>query len=105
MIIRGIRPFYRIQIHEIDFRTDPRFEMYNSSGYVYDERTRTLLLKMKHKKDDEDIVFFLGRPPEPVPVVPSVQEAAESGTDTEDGTPAENSGSAEEKEETSNAGN
>nr|WP_252507949.1 hypothetical protein [Treponema denticola] len=105
MIIRGIRPFYRIQIHEIDFRTDPRFEMYNSSGYVYDERTRTLLLKMKHKKDDEDIVLFLGRPPEPVPVVPSVQEAAESGTDTEDGTPAENSGSAEEKEETSNAGN
>ena len=105
MIIRGIRPFYRIQIHEIDFRTDPRFEMYNSSGYVYDERTRTLLLKMKHKKDDEDIVLFLGRPPEPVPVVPSVQEAAESGTDTEDGTPAENSGSTEEKEETSNAGN
>ena len=105
MIIRGNRPFYRIQIHEIDFRTDPRFEMYNSSGYVYDERTRTLLLKMKHKKDDEDIVLFLGRPPEPVPVVPSVQEAAESGTDTEDGTPAENSGSAEEKEETSNAGN
>ena len=105
MIIRGIRPFYRIKIHEIDFRTDPRFEMYNSSGYVYDERTRTLLLKMKHKKDDEDIVLFLGRPPEPVPVVPSVQEAAESGTDTEDGTPAENSGSAEEKEETSNAGN
>lgn len=105
MIIRGIRPFYRIQIHEIDFRTDPRFEMYNSSGYVYDERTRTLLLKMKHKKDDEDIVLFLGRPPEPVPVVPAVQEAAESGTDTEDGTPAENSGSAEEKEETSNAGN
>ena len=105
MIIRGIRPFYRIQIHEIDFRTDPRFEMYNSSGYVYDERTRTLLLKMKHKKDDEDIVLFLGRPPEPVPVVPSVQEAAESGTDTEDGTPTENSGSAEEKEETSNAGN
>ena len=105
MIIRGIRPFYRIQIHEIDFRTDPRFEMYNSSGYIYDERTRTLLLKMKHKKDDEDIVLFLGRPPEPVPVVPSVQEAAESGTDTEDGTPAENSGSAEEKEETSNAGN
>ena len=105
MIIRGIRPFYRIQIHEIDFRTDPRFEMYNSSGYVYDERTRTLLLKMKHKKDDEDIVLFLGRPPEPVPVVPSFQEAAESGTDTEDGTPAENSGSAEEKEETSNAGN
>ncbi|UTD04307.1 hypothetical protein E4N80_01875 [Treponema denticola] len=105
MIIRGIRPFYRIKIHEIDFRTDPRFEMYNSSGYVYDERTRTLLLKMKHKKDDEDIVLFLGRPPEPVPVVPVVQEGAESVVNTEDGTSAENSGSDETKEEASDAGN
>ena len=47
MIIRGIRPFYRIQVYGIDFRSDPRFEIYNSSGYVYDERTRTLLLKIK----------------------------------------------------------
>ena len=102
MIIRGIRPFYRIQIHEIDFRTDPRFEIYNSSGYVYDERTRTLLLKMKHKKDDEDIVLFLGRPPEPVPVVPVVpagQDGAEAGSS------AENSSSSEEKEVSSDTDN
>ncbi|UTC74302.1 hypothetical protein E4O03_08605 [Treponema sp. OMZ 792] len=105
LIIRGIRPFYRIQIHGIDFRTDPRFEIYNSSGYVYDERTRTLLLKMKHKKDDEDIVLFLGRPPEPAPVQPSVQEGTEDGAKTEAGASSENSGSAEEKEETSDADN
>ena len=101
MIIRGIRPFYRIQIYGIDFRTDPRFEIYNSSGYVYDDRTRTLLLKMKHKKDDEDIVLFLGRPPEPVPVpvVPAGQDGAEGGSS------AENSGSSEEKEGSSDADN
>ena len=101
MIIRGIRPFYRIQIYGIDFRTDPRFEIYNSSGYVYDDRTRTLLLKMKHKKDDEDIVLFLGRPPEPVPVpvVPAGQDGAEGGSS------AENSSSSEEKEGSSDAGN
>ena len=101
MIIRGIRPFYRIQIHEIDFRTDSRFEIYNSSGYVYDERTRTLLLKMKHKKDDEDIVLFLGRPPEPVlvPVVPAGQDGAEAGSS------AENSSSSEEKEVSSDTDN
>lgn len=68
VILRGIRPFYRIQIHGIDFRTDPRFEIYDSSGYVYDERSRTLLLKLRHKKDDEEIVLFLGRPPAPAPV-------------------------------------
>ena len=107
MIIRGIRPFYRIQVYGIDFRSDPRFEIYNSSGYVYDERTRTLLLKIKHKKDDEDIVLFLGRPPEPVPVpvVPAGQEGAESGTGSEGGSSAENSSSSEEKEGSSDAGN
>ena len=101
LIIRGIRPFYRIQIHGIDFRTDSRFEIYNSSGYVYDERTRTLLLKMKHKKDDEDIVLFLGRPPEPVPVpvVPAGQDGAEAGSS------AENSSSSEEKEVSSDTDN
>ena len=101
MIIRGIRPFYRIQVYGIDFRSDPRFEIYNSSGYVYDERTRTLLLKIKHKKDDEDIVLFLGRPPEPVPVpvVPAGQDGAEGGSS------AENSSSSEKKEESSDADN
>ena len=101
MIIRGIRPFYRIQVYGIDFRSDPRFEIYNSSGYVYDERTRTLLLKIKHKKDDEDIVLFLGRPPEPVPVpvVPAGQDGAEGGSS------AENSTSGEKKEESSDADN
>ena len=101
MIIRGIRPFYRIQVYGIDFRSDPRFEIYNSSGYVYDERTRTLLLKIKHKKDDEDIVLFLGRPPEPVPVpvVPAGQDGAEGGSS------AENSASGEKKEESSDADN
>ena len=101
MIIRGIRPFYRIQVYGIDFRSDPRFEIYNSSGYVYDERTRTLLLKIKHKKDDEDIVLFLGRPPEPVPVpvVPAGQDGAEGGSS------AENSASDEKKEESSDADN
>ncbi|UTC62054.1 hypothetical protein E4O05_11115 [Treponema sp. OMZ 787] len=105
LIIRGIRPFYRIQIHGLDFRTDPRFEIYNSSGYVYDERTRTLLLKMKHKKDDEDIVLFLGRPPEPAPASPAVQEGTAGENRAANGNPAENSGSAEAKTDSSNTDN
>ncbi len=67
IILHGVRPFYRIQIHGIDFRTDQRFELYNSSGYVYDRTSKTLLLKLKHKKDSEDITLFFGEPPTPVP--------------------------------------
>ena len=79
LIVRGIRPFYRIQIHGIDFRSDQRFEIYNSSGYVYDERSGTLLLKLKHKNDFEDIVLFLGRPPAPAPVPVPQSTVSEDG--------------------------
>ena len=34
VIINGIKPFKSIEIYELSFRTDHRFETYNSSGYV-----------------------------------------------------------------------
>ena len=79
LILHGVRPFIRIQIHGIDFRSDHRFELYNSSGYVYDAASRTLLLKLKHRKDEEEIMLFFGEPPQPVPAPPSsaVQENTE----------------------------
>ena len=35
LTLHGIRPFYRIEMYGIPFRSDARFEMYNSSGYAY----------------------------------------------------------------------
>lgn len=58
MVIRGIKPFGRIQIYGMDFHTDPRFESYNSSGYKYDPETGTLFLKMRHKAENEDVVIW-----------------------------------------------
>ena len=103
LIIRGIRPFYRIQIHGIDFRSDQRFEIYNSSGYVYNERTGTLLLKLKHKKDNEEITLFLGRAPAPAPLpVPTVtaDENNEADSNTDDS--QEETANQEEPEEQPN---
>ena len=34
LTLHGIRPFYRIEMYGIPFRSDARFEMYNSSGSV-----------------------------------------------------------------------
>ncbi len=62
-IICGIQPFQQIQIYGRDFRSDPRFEMYNSSGYVYNAAAKTLFLKLKHKTEYEDIVLFFGGKP------------------------------------------
>ena len=55
LIISGIPQFKRIQIYGMDFRTDPRFETYNSSGYVYVADQRTLLLKSRHRSQVERV--------------------------------------------------
>ena len=40
------------------FRTDPRFEIYNSSGYVYQNANKSLLIKSRHKSKTELIRLF-----------------------------------------------
>jgi hypothetical protein len=58
MLIRGVRPFRKIQLYGMDFRTDPQFERYDSSGWVYQPVEQTLLLKMKHRAAAEHIRIF-----------------------------------------------
>jgi hypothetical protein len=55
MIIRGILPFSRIQLYNIDFRTDPQFERYDSSGWSYSAQDQTLIVKMLHRSQVERI--------------------------------------------------
>lgn len=58
MILNGIEPFQEIEIYGLQFRTDPRFESYNSSGYVYDAASKTLFLKQRHKGTRETVKLF-----------------------------------------------
>ncbi|MCQ2610381.1 MAG: hypothetical protein MJ169_01405 [Treponema sp.] len=58
IIVTGINPFRRIQIYNMDFRTDPQFEIYNSSGYVYRLSMKGLLLKSRHKSQHEIIRLY-----------------------------------------------
>lgn len=55
VIMGGIEPFSEIEIYGLSFRSDPRFESYNSSGFVYRENSKTLLLKSRHKTAEEII--------------------------------------------------
>ena len=69
------------------FRTDPRFETYNSSGYVYKKTTETLLLKSRHKTEFEKVrLVYREAKPAPAPVVetpaPAVEET-EAVTESE----------------------
>lgn len=54
-LVSGIKSLKSIEIYGMQYRTDPRFESYNSSGYSYSADTKTLLLKTRHKEAEEKI--------------------------------------------------
>lgn len=109
MMFNGVPNFGgRIEIQGQMFRTDPRFETYNSSGYVYQQKSRSLLIKSRHKSKLELIRLFYDGPrtfettadpskvpelpkpapkvepkPEPAPETPSPAAATEASTDSE----------------------
>ncbi len=75
VILKGIPQFNTIYIYDMAFRTDPRFETYNSSGYVYKKTSETLLLKSRHKTEYEKVrLVYKAAEPEPAPA-PKVEEA------------------------------
>ena len=80
MIIRGIRPFSRIQLYNMDFRTDPQFERYDSSGWSYISQEQTLLVKMKHRENVEHIRIIFREAPRPVPPPEPVNEESAGNT-------------------------
>ncbi|MCL2070272.1 MAG: hypothetical protein FWH19_04725 [Treponema sp.] len=55
MIVRGIQPFPRMQLYNIDFPSDPQFEIYDSSGWVYIPQEQCLIVKMRHRSTVENI--------------------------------------------------
>ena len=68
VMIHGVSPFRSIYIYNMAFRTDARFESYNSSGYIYDYETRSLLLKSRHKSEKENIRLIYAAPVVETPV-------------------------------------
>lgn len=79
VIVKGIAKFSSIYIYDVAFRTDPRFESYNSSGYVYKEDGFTLLLKSRQKSEVETVrlVYNSGVPSRKADVKTAKKEAAQ----------------------------
>ncbi len=64
VIFSGLPSFHmNIQIQNLQFHTDKNYEIYNSSGFVYDENLKTLYLKSRHKSKQE--LIRLGCDPTP----------------------------------------
>ena len=83
LTLHGIRPFYRIELYGIPFRSDARFEMYNSSGYAYNANSKILYLKMRHKSEYETIRLSFGTSPQQKNV-----QQAQPAASTADAVPA-----------------
>jgi len=77
VMIRGVRPFNRLQLYDTNWRSDPQFERYDSSGWIYYPQDQTLIVKMRHRTTVEYIRIFYRAAPEP-------ETGAASGTETED---------------------
>jgi hypothetical protein len=59
VIFKGVPNFNgKIEIQNQMFRTDPNFETYNSSGYVYQANSATMFLKSRHKSRMELVRLF-----------------------------------------------
>jgi len=86
VMIRGVSPFRNIYIYDMAFRTDAKFESYNSSGYVYDNDTRTLLLKSRHKSEKEAVRLIYAAPVVETPAeeAPVVETEEKEKADTEE---------------------
>jgi len=70
VIIKGVSPFLKIQIHDMDWRTDSQFERYDSSGWVYYSQEQILILKVRHRTQVENIrIFYRAETPPPPPAV------------------------------------
>ena len=91
IIINGIESFRRIDIYEMAFRTDPRFETYSSSGYVYNNSLKTLFLKSQQRSSIENIKLYYDNPapaatttatPNPVPAPTDENTDSASPTDS-----------------------
>jgi hypothetical protein len=78
MLIRGVRPFIRLQIHGTDWRTDSQFERYDSSGWIYYPEDQILVIKLRHRVAVENIRIIY-RVVEPVPLI---EERPETETNT-----------------------
>ena len=81
LIIRGVRPFLRLQIHGQDWRTDSQFESYDSSGWVYYPQDQILVMKLRHRLTVENIRIFYVAPP-PVMIEEGSADTEEDGVNS-----------------------
>ena len=55
-LIQGVEPGFRLRLLGINWNPDPIFQYYYS-GWYYDENSRSLLVKLKHRQEREEVIL------------------------------------------------
>jgi hypothetical protein len=56
LLIQGIKPFQGLQLHGTPWKSDPAYYRY-SDGWVYDGATQSLILKLTHRDEVEELLI------------------------------------------------
>ncbi|MDR0290946.1 MAG: hypothetical protein LBI06_08425 [Treponema sp.] len=76
VMLRNVRPFYVLQIYDMNWRSAVDFESYyDSSGWYYFEQERTLVIKIRQRSNVENIrINFTAPRPVQAPEPPQEQQ-------------------------------
>jgi hypothetical protein len=93
LVIKGVEPFDRILLHDIRWKSDPRFQRY-SDGWAYNSVNKTLYIKVKHRKEKETIRILYDPPKpetaaEPAVSIDGIEAESTSGAGSESSTSEE----------------
>lgn len=80
IIFNQIPSFDEIEIYGLSFHSDPRFESYNSSGFIYRNSSKTLFLKSRQKSETETVRLSFGRSLSRAQISTSAQKPSERET-------------------------
>ncbi|WP_245537652.1 hypothetical protein [Sediminispirochaeta smaragdinae] len=57
MVIKNVPPFAYIELYGIRWNGTRQFQYYDAGGWYYDRSSRTLYLKVRHKRSREEVVI------------------------------------------------
>jgi len=82
VIIRGVRPFLRLQMYNLDWRPDSQPERYDSSGFFYYQQDQVLVMKIRHRSVNENVRIIYREAARAVTPPPSPSPAPSPAIDT-----------------------
>lgn len=80
ILFQGVEPGFRLRLLGINWNPDPIFQYYYA-GWYYDEETRSLFVKIKHRQKEEEILISYPAPTAAVPTASTTEaDQAEKGS-------------------------